>query len=363
MKNTSYTLAFVMLIGFQAHADTSEKIVNIYNWADYINPTIIKSFEETTGIKVNYAVYSSNEVLETKLLTGNTGYDVVFPGGGFFERQINAEVFHQIDKQQLSHYGNLDDEIKERAQVSDPGNKYGVPYMYGTTGIGYNVDMVTKRLGHPPEHSWDLVFKPENAAKLADCGIAFIDSPAEVTSIALNYLGLDPNSEKQTDLDQVNALLQSVRSSIRYFDSTNILNDLASGDICIAVGYNGDMLLAQARTIEVQNNHHIAYITPKEGSLLWLDVMAIPADAPHKDSAYKFINYILDAEIAASASNYVLFAIANKAAKPYLLDDVKNNTAIYPSQSIKSSLFVLKAHTAKFDRKLSRIWTNIKTNH
>lgn len=354
-------LAVALAASVSTAVMAEEQVVNFYNWSDYISPEILENFTRDTGIKVNYDVYDSNEVLEAKLMSGGTGYDVVVPTGSFLERQVQAGIYGEIDHAKLTNYGNLDAVMIEKIARHDPGNKHNVPYAWGTIGLGYNIDMVRERLGDMPVDTLDLVFKPEVAAKLKDCGISLLDSPAEMVSMALNYLGLDPNSEKKADLNKAEALLKSVRDNYRKFDSSAYISDLANGDTCVAVGYNGDVLQAQGRAEEAGQGVNIGYAIPKEGTLVWFDLMAIPADAPHKDAAYKLVDYILRGDSAASISNYAYYAVANKAAEPMLLDEVLNNPGIYPSDEVKANLFTQNAHTAKFDRLLTRAWTGIKT--
>ncbi|MBQ0757021.1 MAG: polyamine ABC transporter substrate-binding protein, partial [Amphritea sp.] len=309
-------LAAALAVSVSTTAIAEEQVVNFYNWSDYISPEILDNFTKETGIKVNYDVYDSNEGLEAKLMAGGSGYDVVVPTGSFLERQVQAGIYAEIDRSQLSNYGNLDSVMVEKISRHDAGNKHNVPYAWGTIGLGYNVDMLKERLGDIPVDSLDIIFKPEIAAKLKDCGITLLDSPAEVVAIALNYLGLDPNSEKKADLKKASELLKSVRDSYRKFDSAGYISDLANGDTCVALGYNGDVLQAKGRAEEAGQGVNIGYSIPKEGTLVWFDLLAIPSDAPHKQAAHKLIDYILKAESAASISNFAYYAVANKAAEP-----------------------------------------------
>ncbi|MDX1318616.1 MAG: polyamine ABC transporter substrate-binding protein [Oceanospirillum sp.] len=343
------------------NAVASDKVLNIYNWSDYIEPEAITRFEQETGIKVNYDVYDSNEVLEAKLMAGGSGYDVVVPTGAFLERQLQAGIYSKIDKSKLSNLGNLDATLVEKISSHDEGNLHNVPYAWGTIGLGYNVDAVKARLGDMEFDTLDLIFNPEVTAKLKDCGIGVLDSPAEVMSIALNYAGLDPNSESKGDLKKGAAVLEGVRGDYKYFHSGKYISDLANGDICVALGYNGDILQAQGRAEEAGQGVNISYAIPKEGTLIWFDLLAIPADAPHPEAAHQFIDYVLKAETAAGISNYVYYAVPNKAAEPLLNEDVVSNPGIYPSEAVKAKLFAQKAHTARFDRLLTRTWVNIKT--
>jgi putrescine transport system substrate-binding protein len=354
-------LAVVMAASVSTTVMAEEQVVNFYNWSDYISPEILENFTRDTGIKVNYDVYDSNEVLEAKLMSGGAGYDVVVPTGSFLERQVQAGIYTELDRSKLTNYGNLDAAILEKIARHDPGNKHNVPYAWGTIGIGYNVDMIKERLGDMPVDTLDLVFKPEIAAKLNDCGISLLDSPAEIVAIALNYLGLDPNSEDKADLKKAGDLLKSARDNYRKFSSSAYISDLANGDICVALGYNGDVLQAQGRAEEAGQGVKVDYVIPKEGTLAWFDLMAIPVDAPHKDAAYKLVDYILRGDSGAAVSNYAYFAVANKAAEPMVLEEVLNNPGIYPTDEVKANLFPQNAHSAKFDRLLTRTWTQIKT--
>lgn len=362
MHHTKLGLAAALAAVLSTSAIAEEKVLNIYNWSDYVDPAIITAFEEQTGIKVNYDVYDSNEVLEAKLMSGGSGYDIVVPTGAFLERHVQAGIYAEIDRSKLSNYGNLDTVLTDKITRHDPNNAHNVPWAWGTIGLGYNEAMVKARLGEDAKlDTLDLIFKPEVAAKLADCGIAVLDSPAEVVSIALNYLGLDPNSEKKDDLKKAQALLSSVRASYKYFNSSKYISDLATGEICVALGYNGDVLQSQSRAEEAGQGVKIEYRIPTEGTLVWFDLMAIPADAPHPEAAHTFINYMLQPESGAGIANYVYYAVANKASEPLLNPDVVGNPGIYPSAEVKATLFAQNAHTQKFDRLLTRAWTNVKT--
>ncbi|WP_286237768.1 polyamine ABC transporter substrate-binding protein [Neptuniibacter halophilus] len=362
MHHTKLGLAVALSAAISTSAIAEDKVLNVYNWSDYVDPAIITAFEEKTGIKVNYDVYDSNEVLEAKLMSGGSGYDIVVPTGAFLERQVQAGIYAEIDRSKLTNYGNLDTVLTDKIARHDPDNKHNVPWAWGTIGLGYNEAMVKERLGENAQlDSLDMIFKPEVAAKLADCGIGLLDSPAEVISVALNYLGLDPNSENKGDLKKAKELLDSVRPSIKYFNSSKYIADLASGEICVALGYNGDVLQSQSRADENNLGQTIGYSIPKEGTMVWFDLMAIPADAPHPEAAHKFIDHMLEAESGAGIANYVYYAVANKAAEPLLDKEVSGNPGIYPSEEVKANLFTQNAHTAKFDRALTRAWTSVKT--
>ena len=338
-----------------------EPVVNVYNWSDYIAEDTVANFEAETGIRVNYDVYDSNEMLEAKLVAGSSGYDLVVPSGNFLERQIETGIYQPIDKSRLSNYGNLDPTILAQAAVHDPDNTYSVPYMSFTVGLGFNVDKLAERLGDMEADSWDILFKPETAAKLADCGIVVLDSPSEVISTALHYLGLDPNSESADDLAKAEELMMSIRPYVRYFHSSQYIDDLASGEICLALGYSGDVFIAADAAAEADAGVEVDYIIPREGALTAFDLMAIPNDAPHVDNAYAFIDYILRPEVTAGISNYVYYASANAAATEFVDEEVRNNPGIYPPEEVVAKSFGVKAHSAGYDRLLTRSWTRIKT--
>ncbi|SFZ86349.1 putrescine transport system substrate-binding protein [Devosia enhydra] len=336
--------------------------VNVYNWSDYIAEDTIAKFTAETGITVNYDVFDSNELVESKLLAGNSGYDVVVPSGFFLERQIRAGLFQPLDKSKIPNISNMDPTIMEETASHDPGNEYALDYMWGTTGIGYNVAAVTERLGaDAPLNTWKLLFDPETVAKLADCGVAMLDAPAEVYATALNYLGLDPNSEAEADLQAAEQLLAAVRPHVRYYHSSQYIDDLGNGEICIALGYSGDVFIAQAAAADAGQGVEVAYVIPEEGALKWFDMFAIPADAPNVDNAHAFINFMLRPDIAAANTNYVYYASGNAAALELIDDAVKNDPAIYPPAEVAAKLFTLNAHTPQYDELLTRSWTRVKT--
>lgn len=348
------------LMSISTYLFSEASVVNFYNWADYVDPAVIEQFEKETGITVNYDVFDTNEVLEAKMLTGGSGYDVVVPTGAFLERQINAGVYQKIDKNLLSNLSNIELDISKKTENHDPGSIYSVPYTWGTIGIGYNSEMVAERLGDLPVDSWDIFFKPELLSQLEDCGVNVVESPAEIISIALNYLGRDPNSENKQDLADAAELVSKARTYISKFTSSEYRSNLASGDVCLAVGYNGDILMAQIDAIAADDGVEVLYSIPKEGTMIWFDLMAIPKDAPHPRAAHKFINYLLSPEGAAGISNYAYFAVPNNKVGPFLLDEIKMDPSIYPPKHIREKLFPQKAHSARFDRLLTRTWTDIK---
>lgn len=365
MKLTLHiALGALMAAAFAAPVAVSaqENIVNVYNWSDYIAEDTIAKFEAETGIKVNYDVYDNNEIVDAKLLAGSSGYDIVVPSGNFLERQVKAGLLLPLDKAQLTNLGNLDPAVMATASRHDPDNAHSVPYMINTIGLGYNVAKVKEALGADAAlDTWDLLFKPEVAEKLASCGIAVLDSPSEVTGIALNYLGLDPNSENADDLAKVEALLTAVKPSIRYYHSSQYIDDLGNGEICLALGYSGDIFIAADAASSAGQGNEITYLIPKEGAATLIDFLAIPADAPHPENAHKFINFILQPEIVADITNYVFYANPNLKATEFVDEAVRNNPGIYPPAEVLAKSFVMSAHSPDFEELLTRTWTRIKT--
>ncbi|MBX3702580.1 MAG: polyamine ABC transporter substrate-binding protein [Steroidobacteraceae bacterium] len=337
------------------------KVLFVYNWSDYIGETTIADFEAKTGIKVTYDVFDSNEVLETKLLAGRTGYDVVVPSASFLERQIKAGVFLKLDKSKLPNLVNMDPDIMARVALHDPGNEHSINYLWGTTGIGYNPDKVKAALGTDTIDSWAAIFEPGNAAKLAKCGLSVLDAPSEVIDSALIYLGRDPNSESLEDLKAAEELLVKVRPHVKYFHSSQYINDLATGEICVALGWSGDVLQARDRGAEAATPVNVAYAVPKEGAISWFDMLAIPADAPHPDNAHQFINFIMEPEVAAGITDYVAFANGNAASFELISEDVRNDVSVYPTDEVKKKLHPHLAESQEYSRELNRAWTRVRT--
>lgn len=347
-----------------APAIAQDRVVNVYNWSDYIDESILTDFTAETGIKVVYDVFDSNEILETKMLAGGTGYDVVVPTGSFLERQIQAGAFAKLDKSKLSNISNMWKDIEKRVEIYDPGNAYSINYMWGTTGLGYNVEKVKAALGdEAPVDSWDLFFKPENLEKLASCGVHVLDAPTELIPAALNYLGLDPNSTDKAELAKAGDLLMTVRPFIQKFHSSEYINALANGDICLAIGWSGDVLQARDRAAEADNGVTVEYSIPKEGTLMWFDQMAIPADAKHVEEAHIFLNYIMREDVMAKASNYVYYANGNEASQKLLEADVIGDPAIYPTADALAHLYTVRAYDPKVNRVVTRLWTSIKSGN
>ncbi len=349
------------LAAFGAQAE-EEKVLNVYNWSDYIAEDTVAKFEEATGIKVTYDVFDSNEVLEAKMMAGSSGYDIVVPTGDFLERQIGAGVYQKLDKSKLPNLKNMDPAIMAGGANHDPENAHSVVYMWGTTGIGYNTAMIEERLGaDAPTDSWSLVFDPANASKLADCGITLLDAPTEIIPAAMNYLGLNPQSTDKADIEAAAELLAKIQPHVRYFHSSQYITDLANGDVCLSVGWSGDVFQARDRADEADNGVEIAYVIPKEGALMWFDNLAIPADAPHPDNAHKFINFIMDAQITADITNYVWYANANAASLPMVDAEITSDPGIFPTEEAKAKLWTAKVYDARTDRAVNRAWTKVKT--
>jgi putrescine transport system substrate-binding protein len=359
MKNVTLTVAASLLLS--AAAVTAEE-VRVYNWSDYIDEALLTKFEEETGIKLIYDVFDSNEVLETKMLSGGSGYDVVVPSGTFLQRQIVAGAFQPLDRSQLPNIENMWDVVEKRTEQYDPGNTHSINYMWGTTGIGVNVGKVTELLGEDaPMDSLELVFNPDNMSKLAECGVHFLDAPAEMIPAALKYIGENPDSQDPDVIAMAEPVLMAVRPYVQKFHSSEYINALANGDICVAFGWSGDILQARDRAAEADNGVEIAYNAPTEGALMWFDQMAIPVDAPNPAGAHKFLNFIMDAQNMAAASNYVYYANGNAASKEFLEDDVIGDPAIYPNEATLENLYTTTPYGAKVQRGVTRLWTKVKS--
>jgi len=345
-----------------AEAGASEdKVVSVLNWSDYVGDTTIADFEAKSGIKVTYDVFDSNEVLETKLLAGRSGYDVVVPTAPFLERQIKAGVFLPLDKSKLPNLANMDPDIMQRTAAHDPGNQHAITYLWGTVGIGYNPELVQRALGTDTIDSWSAILDPANAAKLAKCGITMLDAPSDISSTVAIYKGLDANTEKAEDLKVIEDTLMAVRPYIRYFHSSSYINDLASGEICVALGWSGDMLQARDRGAAAAKPVTVRYAIPKEGAINYFDMLAIPADAPHPDNAHAYLNYLMEPEVIAQVTNKTRFANPNAAALPFVDDDIKNDPGIYPGAEVRTRLHPDLVESQEFSRDLNRAWTRIRS--
>lgn len=335
--------------------------VHIYNWSDYIGQTTLADFEKETGIKPLYDVFDSNETLEGKLLAGRSGYDVVVPSNHFLGKQIKAGAFQKLDKSLLPNWQNLDPALLKRLNKNDPGNQYAVPYLWGTNGIGYNVDKVKAVLGTDKIDSWAMLFEPENIKKLSACGVAFLDSPDEMLPAVLNYMGLDPNSTNPADYKKAEAKLMAVRPYVTYFHSSKYISDLANGDICVAAGFSGDVFQAKSRAEEAGKGVQVAYAIPKEGGNLWFDMLAIPKDAGNLKEAHAFINYLLKPEVIAQVSDYVGYANPNPKAGDLMDQSVRTDAAVYPPQEVLDKLYVNAELPPKVQRLMTRSWTKVKS--
>ena len=335
--------------------------LNLFIWSDYLAPTTLADFEHQTGVTVHAAYYDSNETLETKLLAGSSGYDVVVPSASYFERQIKAGVYLTLDKSKLANLKNMDPQLMSRVAMHDPDNAHGVIYTWGTNGIGYNEKMVTALMPDAPLDSWRLVFDPAVASKIAKCGISVLDSPAEMMRAVLNFLGKDPNSQKPEDVQAAEATLLKIRPYIRNINSSEYIEALANGDLCVAVGYNGDVLQARDRARDANKGIDIKYVVPKEGSIIWFDMLAIPKDAPHPEAAYAYLNYIMEPKVIADISNFKRFANANLASQAFVLESVKDDPAIYPPPQLREKLAVQLADSPEQTRVITRMWEKFKT--
>ncbi|MDG1905221.1 MAG: polyamine ABC transporter substrate-binding protein [Arenicella sp.] len=354
----------VSLVFASALSVASAKELHIYNWSDYIAEDTIANFEAETGIEVSYDVYDSNEVLETKLLAGRSGYDLVFPTARpFAARHLKANLYRTLDKDNVPDLTNLDPTILRSLVDLDPDNAHVVPYMWGTTGIGVNLEKVKAILGEDmPLDTWALIFDPKIVQKLSSCGVTLMDDPIEVFTAARSYLGKDASDYSKEAIDASVALIQSVRPFIRYFHSSQYISDLANGDTCVAHGYSGDMFQARDRAAEANNGMEIGYVVPKEGAVVWTDVMAIPADAENVEEAHQFINYMMQPEVIAAVTNYVSYANPNLKATSLVDPDISSDPGIYPAASTVESLIVLTVPTTAEARNINRNWTRIKTN-
>lgn len=336
--------------------------LHFYNWSDYIGPDAIAGFEKETGIKVVQDVYDANETLEAKLLAGSSGYDLVVPTSTYLQRQIAAGVYQPLDKSKLPNLVHLDPALMEAASKSDPGNAHAVIYLWGTNGLAYNPAKLAERLG--PDFkvtSWSTIFDPDVVSKLADCGVTMLDSATEMVPLALNHLGLRPDSAKPADLEKAEALLMAVRPYVRSFNSSQYLNDLANGEICLAVAFSGDAFIAADRAAAAGNGVEVEYAIPDEGGMVWFDMLAIPADAPNPDAAHAFINYLMQPDVIAAITDYVSYPNANKDATDLVDEEIRENPSIYPTPEVLARLFPEPVPDARASRDLTRLWTKIRT--
>jgi putrescine transport system substrate-binding protein len=344
-----------------ANGGGEQKVLNIYNWTDYIDPSVVPAFEKEYGIKVNYDVFDSNEVLETKLLAGRTGYDLVVPSASFLQRQIQAGVFQKLDKSLLPNLKNLDPVITQFVLVNDPGNQYGVVYLWGTSGVGYNEARIRQAMPGAPVDSLAMFFDPEVIRHFKACGVSILDAPDEMVGTALVFLGRNANSESLDDLKAAEKVLLSIRPYIRYINSSRYIEDLANDELCLALGWSGDAGQARARASENGKDVQIRYNIAREGAIMFFDMLAIPADAPHPANAHLFINYLLRPDIAAKTSNLMHYATANAAAYPLVDPAIYNDHGIYATAAQRAHLYPNAAHSLAYTRELNRTWTRFKT--
>jgi putrescine transport system substrate-binding protein len=360
-------LAIAAALTFSSQqAAAEERVVNFYNWSNYMAPDVLEAFTKETGIKVVYDTFDANETLETRLMAGKSGYDVVVPTAYFLQRQIKANIFQKLDKAKLPNLANAWPVVTQRLAIYDPGNVYAANYMWGTTGIGYNVAKVKQILGADAKiDSWDIVFKPENLAKFKDCGVHMLDSADDIFPAALSWLGLDPNSTRQADLDKAADIVAKVRPSVRKFHSSEYLSALATGEICFVVGWSGDIMQARARAAEAKKENssgiEIGYTIPKEGAQMFFDNLAIPADAKNVKEAYELINYLYRPDVAAKNSDFLSYANGNLASQKLVDPKILGDKNIYPDEATLAKLFVITAREPATQRIINRLWTKVKT--
>jgi putrescine transport system substrate-binding protein len=338
-----------------------EKVLNVYNWADYIGKHTISDFERTTGIRVVYDTYDADTTLEARMMAGDSGYDVVSTSTDFFSRQIKAGVYRPLDRAQLSNWGNIDPHALEVTARSDPGNRYAVPYLHAINGFAYNAAMIKARMPDAPVDSLDMLFKPDIVRRFADCGVTFLDSASDVLPLALNYLHRDPNSTRAEDYAAAAQLLLTVRGYVRAFDSVEYMNDLANQELCIAMSWSSDYATARARAREAGTDVDLVFTVPREGANITYDALLIPAGAPHPDNAHRFINYILEPRVVAEITNEIHYANNNRAADPYVDPQIRNDPALYPSPEIEARLYEEREANAALERIRTRTWTRVKT--
>jgi len=361
--HTAWVAAIAAGLALLATLETAEeRVVNFYNWSNYVAPGVLDDFTKETGIKVVYDTFDANETLETRLLAGKSGYDVVVPTAYFLQRQVTANIFQKLDKSKLPNLANAWPVVTKRLAVYDPDNSYGANYMWGTTGIGYSVKAVQKILGPDAKiDSWDIVFKPENLAKFKECGIHMLDSADDILPAALSYLGFNPNSTKQPELEKAADLVIKIRPYVRKFHSSEYLSALATGEICFVVGWSGDIMQARSRAAEARNDIEIGYAIPKEGAQMFFDNLAIPADAKNVAEAYALIDYLYRPEIAAKNSDFLSYANGNLASQKLVDPKILNDKNIYPDEATIAKLFVITARDAPTTRVINRLWTRVKT--
>ena len=361
LKRLLAPLLCTSLLAGSVTAVAEQRTLRVYNWFDYITPQTLTDFQKDTQVKLIYDIFDTNEALEAKLLTGNSGYDVVVPSNHFLARQAQAGAFLPLDRSKLPNWQHLDPALMKLIEANDPGNKFAVPYMYGTVLIGFNPAKVKAALGdNAPVDSWDLIFKEENLAKLKQCGVALLDSPSEIMPLALQHLGLPPNSSKPADYKKAEELMLKIRPYITYFHSSKYMADIANGDICVAVGYSGSFSQAANRAVEAKNGVVVDMRLPKEGAPIWFDMLAIPKGAANPEDAYTFINYLLQPKVIAPISDFVGYPNPNKDATELVAPAIRNNPNLYPTTEAMTKLYTLQPLNREAERARTRAWTKIK---
>lgn len=338
-----------------------QKVVHVYNWADYIGPDTIPEFEKRTGIKVVYDTYDADETLEAKMMAGDSGYDVVSTSIDYFSRQIKAGIYQELDRSKLTGWHNLDPEMLAQEATGDPGNRYAMPYLRHVNGFAYNIALVKARMPDAPVDSLDLLFKPEIIAKFADCGVTFLDSAEDVLQLALNYLHLDPNTTRPEDYKRAEQLILSVRPWVRTFDSTEYMNGLANREFCISMSWSGDYATIKARARSAGIDLPLGFTIPKEGANSSADALLIPKDAPHPEAAYAFLNFILEPRVIAQITNFTHYANNNLAANQFVDPEILNDPAVYTTAEVRARLYQSAEVSPALERIRTRTWTRIKT--
>lgn len=362
MKARVLLTLLVSSLGVVGAASAQNKTLNVYNWAEYTAEDTIPGFEREAGVKVRYDTYDSNDTLQAKLLTGNSGYDIVVPSTHYAARQIEGGLFQKLDKSRIPNWANLDPAIMKLLEPVDPGNQYLVPWGYGTNALGFNVTKAKEIMGEDVDLAdWSLLFDPEKVKKFASCGVSVLDEAAQVFPAALHYLGKDPNSSNSDDLKAALALLKSIRPYIRQFSSSGYIDELASGDLCMVYAFSGDVLIAADRAREGKRPYEIDYFLPRNGAPAWFDTMAVPKDAANPELAFDFINYMSKPEVSAAITNTMFYPNANKAARALVKPEVANNESIYPPDEVAEKIFVIQAQPLNVQRQQSRMWAELKS--
>jgi putrescine transport system substrate-binding protein len=345
-----------------AAVDTDpEKVLNVFNWSDYIEPSLIEQFESETGIKVNYGEMDNNDILDTKLRAGRSGFDLVVPSASFLANQIKSGIYQKLDRSRITNWDKLDPQIMKALEAFDPGNQYAVNYMWGTSGVSYNEEAILKADPNAPVNSFAMFYDPNEIRKFEKCGISILDAPGEVVGTVLMYLGKDANSESLDDLAAAEKVLMSIRPYIRKIESSAYIDNLATGEWCLSLGWSGDVLQAATRAEEAGKTFHIKYHIPREGAVMFFDNLAIPADAEHVKNAYLFIDFLNRPEIAAKNSNYIAYANGNSASLPMIDEEVKGNPDVYPPPELMAKLVPDLPESADYQKALTRTWQRFKT--